>query len=78
MTPIEVVGAILGIGTGTAAILAAINAHIKSKLKSETEMLRREIVGLKKEAKTSRENHEKLETRFNEFMSDMFKYFQIK
>lgn len=78
MTPIEVVGAILGIGTGTAAILAAINAEIKAKVKRETEMLRKEIISLKKEAKASKDNHEKLEERFNDFMIDMIKYFQIK
>jgi hypothetical protein len=84
MTPIETVGAIVGISAGVIGIIAAINAEVKERRNQrelaakELEKMKREISGLMAKSKIQREDIEKLENRFNDFMSDLLKYFQIK
>lgn len=84
MTNLETVGAIVGTSAGVLGIIFAINNHFKEKerdkekIREDYEVLRRELNNLKTKDSIREIDVQRLEERFNQFMNDMLKYFQIK
>lgn len=84
MTTIETVGSIVGISAGVLGIFAAVRSELKDRRNrrelaaKDAEMVKKEIAHLKMKTNIHQDDIEKLEKRFNDFMSDMLKYFQIK